>query len=269
MRKVRPILAEQRVQGRALKPSPTAEPTLLTMLCCLTLSSLREPWSRPARLHDRTPCPYTLLSKAPLEAPSAGGAASIAVPSPRVQPPLGSGWRRTSRPNVPAKGSAALKPPPSQAKGRQYLRKTRPGSCPELCGKHLPPPQPTWQVFRLEGVHCVGGNGATPYRSTAAWCLPGWGLRPLLGAGRGRRARGARSLGAPLVLPERGGSVRGPSGIDWGSWRGSQLAWRLREQSECLWTQGLGGQSFPKSGVFRFNKNTGRLVKLEFQISNK
>ena len=80
----------------------------------------------------------------------------------------------------------------------------------------------------------MGGSDATPHSPTAVWGLPGWELRPLLGAGRGRRARGARSLGAPLVLPERGRSVSGPSGIDWGSWRGSQLAWRLREQSECL-----------------------------------
>ena len=108
-------------------------------------------------------------------------------PAPGVQPPLGSGWRCTSQPNVPlAECSAALKPPtpqqevPEEKASRvlpRALWKTPPASAADMASEY----------FGLNRVCCVARSYETLNCPSAGWGLPGWGLRPLLGAGRGRR----------------------------------------------------------------------------------
>ena len=68
-------------------------------------------------------------------------------PAPGVQPPLGSGWRCTSQPNVPlAECSAALKPPtpqqevPEEKASRvlpRALWKTPPASAADMASEYF------------------------------------------------------------------------------------------------------------------------------------
>lgn len=63
------------------------------LLRCFHLASLREGWSRPARVQGQAPHQDIRGSTGPLEALRAGGADIIVVRSPWVQPPMGSGWK--------------------------------------------------------------------------------------------------------------------------------------------------------------------------------
>lgn len=118
----------------------------------------------------------------------------------------------------PAEGSAAPESPP-RVRGGQYLRETRPGSCPWLCGKHPPPLQPTWRASFWPSLRTLRGWKPRDFTQDNRWTRPASGdalcSRGGTGAGRG----GARWLGAPLVLPGRSGGASGPSGIDLRAWR--------------------------------------------------
>lgn len=136
---------------------------------------------------------------------------------PPVQPPKRSGWRRarpqtdgspcgrfrslqvipspSDRPAVPERNASRVLP--------LARRKTPPASAADMASEFLPP---------------VERSGWTPHGPTAGPVLPPLGAAPSAQGGAAGPARGARPLGAPLVLPERGGSVSGPSGIDWGAW---------------------------------------------------
>ena len=153
-----------------------------------------------------------------------------------------------------------MKSSPPWAKGRQYLRETRPGSCPGLCGKHPPPPQPTWRAsFRLP-LSTQGGRqrhrAAQPNHRARGAPL---GAAPFAQCGAGGRLRWAPPLGAPLVLPERGGSVSGPSGIDWGAWRVGaprlRPACMRRGGAPGLWQEAVGRGVGEGKGVLPFCKH--------------
>lgn len=126
----------------------------------------------------------------------------------------------------PADGSAAPESPP-WVRGGQYLRETRPGSCPGLCGKHPPPLQPTWRGSFRPSLRTLRGWKTRDYTPANRQNYPASGgalcSRGGTGAGRG----GARSLGAPLVLPGRSGGASGPSGIDLRAWR-VEIVWGRR-----------------------------------------
>lgn len=130
-----------------METGATAEPELLLTRLCrfLLLSSSRTDRPGPAKTPARTPHSDPPLPRA-REAVIAGGAAPIAVPGPGCSPRWDPAGGARTKPEGSPGGRFRISADLFLSEGQRYLRKTRPGSCPGLCGKHPQPPQQTWRA---------------------------------------------------------------------------------------------------------------------------
>lgn len=246
-----------------LKPPAPAKHALPLYSIC---SSLREVRSRPAE----APAPgHPVSQQRPSKPRGRAVRPLLRFPSPRVQPPKRSGWRRAraqtdgspdarfrslevipspgERPAVPEGNASRVLP--------RALRKTPPASAADMASEFPASPEyPGWEAAARHGT-------AQPNHRARGAPL---GAAPFAQCGAGGRLRGAPPLGAPLVLPERGGSVSGPSGIDWGAWRVGaprlRPACMRRGGAPGLWLEavgpgmGEGKGSFLCLNIARFRK---------------
>lgn len=178
----------------------------------------------------------TLRSTAPPGSPARGRYGRYRGPQPRVQALKGSGGRRAQAAQVPPAGGRFRSPEviPSPGAGR---------AVPEGNASRVLP-RALWKTPLASAVDmasesglargpCVGRRSASPRSPTVRPGLPRSARRPLLGAGWGGWGR---PLGAPLVLPGRGGRGSGPSGIDWDAWRVQAPLWsHVRAQRVQGW----------------------------------
>lgn len=168
-----------------------------------------------------------------------GGTTPTTVPGALCNPRRGPAGSARPRPEGSLRGrfcSSGVPLPGRRAK-QQYLRKTRPGSCPGLFGKHPPPPQLTWRATGLARARSVGGgsDSTTPPPGRPAW-NSFWNLPSAIG-GTG----GAGPLWVLLVLPGPDKELATPLGSC--VWSGSNLPWNR-----------LGVEAL-KPGVVLFNKH--------------
>lgn len=108
------------------------------VLCCVVLFVVCKVGSRPVK--NQHPRGIHTLVPGAVRNPRRGPVGSARPP------PEGSPRGRFCSSGVPF---------PRQ-RAKQYLRKKRPGSCPGLCGKHPPPPKPTWRAafWPCQGTFC-------------------------------------------------------------------------------------------------------------------